>query len=43
MELAECLVVKAKWGHASTRDEVKQLIQEFVRANKDNEDKVKSI
>ena len=33
-ELAHLLTLKSKWGFASTREEVKCLVQEYVQANK---------
>lgn len=34
-ELAMMLDLKAKWGFACSRDEVKDLVRDYVKANKD--------
>ena len=36
-ELALCLKAKARWGFGSTRDEVRDLVKEYVTKNKDTE------
>ena len=40
IELAECLNIKAAWGTASTNDELKVLVQEYVKTNKDNDTEI---
>ena len=36
-ELAFLLNLKAKWGFAASRDEVREIVQEYVTANKEKD------
>ena len=40
IELAECLTIKARWGYASTREKVKELVEQNVKENKDKENAI---
>ena len=37
VELAKALALKVKWGFDSTADEVRDVVQHYVRSNKANE------
>jgi len=39
-ELAHLLIVKAKWGFAAGREELKDIVQQYVIANKDHDTEV---